>query len=83
MALSEKSRQKLIKKGGSAGMSLLRFVLLAGISFVILYPLVTKILVSFMPVSDVYDMSALYPQNFHPEQLSKGLGFPEHSRSGL
>ncbi|HIW75010.1 MAG TPA: hypothetical protein H9684_11875, partial [Firmicutes bacterium] len=47
--LSDKRKQKLAKKGGSMVISLLRFILLAGISFVILYPLVTKILVSFMP----------------------------------
>ena len=76
MALSEKSRQKLIKKGGSAGMSLLRFVLLAGISFVILYPLVTKILVSFMPVSDVYDMSVHYiPKTFTLSNYQKAWDF--------
>ena len=71
MALSEKSRQKLIKKGGSAGMSLLRFVLLAGISFVILYPLVTKIL-----VSDVYDMSVHYiPKTFTLSNYQKAWDF--------
>ncbi len=63
--LSDKRKQKLAKKGGSMVISLLRFILLAGISFVILYPLVTKILVSFMPVEDVYDMSVHYiPKTF-------------------
>lgn len=60
MANKPLTRQKRVKLYASWMMSLGRFILIAGISFVVLYPLVTKILVSFMNVSDVYDMSVHY-----------------------
>lgn len=65
MALTYSAKKKLQRNAAHAGITLLRAVLLGGISFVILYPLVTKILVTFMSLEDVYDMSVHYiPKNF-------------------
>lgn len=54
------NKDKLSKYGLSFLVSFFRFVLLLGISFVILYPLATKVLTSFMTLDDIYDMSIKY-----------------------
>lgn len=73
-----RTKQKLVKKSSSWMISIFRFILLSGISFVILYPLVTKILVSFMSVSDVYDMSVHYiPRTFTTSNYIKAWNFLE------
>ena len=66
----------MIKESSSWMISIFRFILLAGISFVVLYPLVTKVLVSFMSVSDVYDMSVHYvPKHFNFDNYVKAWKF--------
>ncbi len=54
-------QQKIIK----ISISVLRFLLLACISFVILYPLFSKISISFMSESDLFDAGVIYiPKEF-------------------
>ncbi len=65
MEISYQTRMKVTKKATSFGTWLLRTILFIGISFVILYPVITKILNSFMTVEDVYDASVSYiPKNW-------------------
>ncbi len=65
MTISIDKKNKITKKTAAIVLSVLRLILLAGVSFVILYPLATKILTSFMTVEDVYDMSVHYiPKNW-------------------
>ena len=59
------SHTKALKQAKSFLGKLGRFVLLFGICFVILYPLITKFMISFMSIEDVYDNSVRYiPRNF-------------------
>lgn len=60
MEISYKTRKRIAKYTVSTGNWLLRTILFIGISFVILYPVVSKILISFMTVEDVYDASVQY-----------------------
>lgn len=65
MTTSIDKKNKMTKKAAAIVLSVLRLILLAGVSFVILYPLATKILTSFKTVEDVYDMSVHYiPKNW-------------------
>ena len=65
MTISIEKKNKITKNVAAIILSILRYILLAGVSFVILYPLVTKVLTSFKTVEDVYDMSVHYiPKNW-------------------
>lgn len=76
--MAMKIKPKTINKASSLLLSFLRLILISGISFVILYPIVTKILVSFMSVSDVYDMSVHYiPKTFTLSNYVKAWNFLE------
>lgn len=54
---------RIRKKSSAWTVKLLRAILLIGLSFVILYPLLIKITLSFMTVEDVYDLSVRYIPN--------------------
>lgn len=60
MTLSYSAKKKLQRNAAHGLINVLRTILILGIAFVILYPLVTKIAVSLMPLEDVYDMSVHY-----------------------
>ncbi|MEG0366815.1 MAG: carbohydrate ABC transporter permease [Coprobacillus sp.] len=69
-------KAKALKIGGKFGVSLFRFILIAGISFVILFPLASKLLASFMTVEDIYDMSVQYiPKHFTLENYALAWNF--------
>lgn len=76
MALSYAARMRLSKQTSKWVIAVLRLILLAGISFVILYPLVTKALISLMPVRDVFDMSVKYiPKSFSLDNYKNAWSF--------
>lgn len=78
MAISIEKKNKITKKTAALVLSILRFILLAGVSFVILYPLVTKVLTSFKTVEDVYDMSVHYiPKNWTLKNYINAWNFLE------
>ena len=63
--ISNHAKVLVIKKTNSILFKILRFILLFGISFIILYPLITKFMISFMSIEDVYNNSVKYiPKNF-------------------
>lgn len=66
VAKVHRDTRALVKKYGFQwSWSILRAILLAGISFIILYPLFTKITMSFMETRDLYDMSVRFiPKHF-------------------
>lgn len=53
MNISEKTRTKILKKFRGITVKLLTFILLCGLSYVILYPFLFKILAAFMSKSDI------------------------------
>ena len=53
MNISEKTRTKILKKFRGITVKLLTFILLCGLSYVILYPFLFKILAAFMSKSDL------------------------------
>ena len=57
------TKAKVQKKISSATLSFMRALLLIGLSFVVLYPLLIKVTLSFMTVEDVYDLSVRYIPN--------------------
>ena len=60
--MTSAKRNKLLSGGV---VSLLRYIILIGIAFVILYPLFTKLTIAFMQKSDLYDSSVMYiPKHF-------------------
>lgn len=78
MAISIEKKNKITKHTAAIVLSILRFILLAGVSFVILYPLVTKVLTSFKTVEDVYDMSVHYiPKNWTLDNYVNAWNFLE------
>lgn len=78
MTISIDKKNKIIKKTAAIVLSVLRLILLAGVSFVILYPLATKILTSFKTVEDVYDMSVHYiPKNWTLNNYIRAWNFLE------
>lgn len=65
MLVKDKQKTKIARKSRRFLLSFGRFVLLFGISFVILYPIVTKMMISFMSIEDAYDNSVMYiPKNW-------------------
>lgn len=54
------TRYTLIRKSKGLLLSTIRMLILAGICFVILYPLLMKVSISFMSMSDLYDSSVLF-----------------------
>ncbi|MEF9958801.1 MAG: carbohydrate ABC transporter permease [Niameybacter sp.] len=65
MTISAHKKAKILKNTRSFLIKFGRAILLFGICFVILYPLITKFMISFMSIEDVYDNSVRYiPRNF-------------------
>lgn len=54
------TRQRIRKKAIPVAMALLRAVLFTALTFVVIYPLLTKFCASFMALRDVHDMSVRY-----------------------
>ena len=54
------TRQRIRKKAIPVAMALLRAVLFTALTFVVIYPLLTKLCASFMALRDVHDMSVRY-----------------------
>lgn len=71
---------KAKKITGHAVISVLRFLLLFGISFVIVYPILSMVCGSFMSLDDLVDITVKYfPKNFtfdNYKNAAKALGFP-------
>ena len=56
--------------------AIIRFVLIAGLSFVILYPLIRRVSISFMTVKDVFDQSVnLIPREGTLENYTKFIDY--------
>ena len=59
------NRDLLLKHAGHWTWALLRALLMAGISFILLYPLLEKVCRSFMEIQDIYDVTVQYfPKHF-------------------
>lgn len=57
-------RRHILYMWGRRGWSIVRGVIIAGICFLILYPTLVKLSVSFMPEKDIYDVTVRYvPKN--------------------
>ena len=62
--LTERRQRLLKKKVLSVGMAVLRLLLFVALTFVVLYPLFTRLAASFMEPQDVHDLSVRYiPRN--------------------
>ncbi|MBR7133618.1 MAG: carbohydrate ABC transporter permease [Clostridia bacterium] len=72
---------KTKKIAGKSVISILRFFFLFGISFVIIYPILSMICGSFMSVDDLVDITVKYfPKNFTFDnyvKAAKALNFPD------
>ncbi len=65
MNISEKTRTKILKNFRSITVKILTFILLCGLSYVILYPFLFKILAAFMSKSDLSNnLVTLIPMNW-------------------
>lgn len=65
MNISEKTRTKILKNFRSITVKILAFILLCGLSYVILYPFLFKILAAFMSKSDLSNnLVTLIPMNW-------------------
>lgn len=74
MVISNHTKAKALKQTKSFLGKFGRFILLFGICFVILYPLITKFMISFMSIEDVYDNSVRYiPRNFTLENYANAF----------
>lgn len=72
---------KAKKAAGHGVIAVLRFLLLFGISFVIIYPILSMICGSFMSLDDLVDITVKYfPKNFtfdNYKNAAQALGFPD------
>lgn len=75
------ARAKRVRTAGHLGVSVLRFILLFGISFVILYPIFSIICGSFMSLDDLVDITVKYfPKHFTLQNYADAataLGMPD------
>ena len=75
------ARAKMSKTAGHMGIAVLRFILLFGISFVILYPIFSIICGSFMSLDDLVDITVKYfPKHFTLQNYADAataLGMPD------
>ena len=63
--LPAERRQAAARRAGLAAWSIVRGILLAGICFVVLFPLFSKVSRSFMAVEDLYNLTVRYiPAHF-------------------
>ena len=70
LRLSEKSRAKVVKHVRQIGVKFLIFVLLVGLSYVILYPFIFKLLAAFMSKDDLYNsLVEIVPMHWSPENV--------------
>ena len=78
--MSNDLRKQKFKKVGNTLFVLVRAIVLAGICYYILYPLVVKLSMSIMAQQDLYDSTvALIPRNFSFETIKyvwKMLDYP-------
>ncbi len=72
--LSEKSKAKVIKHARQIGIKLLIFILLVGLSYVILYPFIFKLLAAFMSKEDLYNsLVEIVPMHWSLENIKYTL----------
>lgn len=65
-----RTKEYFARKSASFGWAVVRTVLIIGISFYILYPLLTKFSMAFMATEDLYDITVrLVPRTFSLENL--------------
>lgn len=85
--MSNDLRKQKFKKVGNTLFVLVRAIVLAGICYYILYPLVVKLSMSIMAQQDLYDSTvALIPRNFSFETIKyvwKMLDYPEAAVNSL
>ena len=71
--------KKWIKKVWKYFTSILRFIIIAGISYYILYPLFVKIMFAFMDRRDLYDVTVrLIPQNLTLDNIFRVFNAMEY-----
>ena len=69
--LSEKSKAKITKTLKNFSVKFLIFVLLVGLSYVILYPFIFKLLAAFMSKDDLYNsLVSIVPMHWSFENIS-------------
>ena len=74
MTISNHTKAKVLKQIKNFSWKFGRGILLFGICFVILYPIITKFMISFMSIEDVYDNSVRYiPRNFTLENYANAF----------
>lgn len=74
MVISNHAKAKVLKQIRNFMGKFGRSILLFGICFVILYPLITKFMISFMSIEDAYDNSVRYiPRNFTLENYTNAF----------
>jgi len=77
-------RHMLAKKSAGLGLSFIRGLFLVAICFVILYPLLTKVVSSFMTIDDVYDPMVRYiPKHFTLENFKRTMNLLNYKESLL
>lgn len=60
-------------------LSAVRMIILIGLCFVILYPLFTKLMISFMTMEDLYDASVIFtPRRFTLDNYSLGIKYSDY-----
>ena len=68
----------------NAAVSALRMVVLIGLCFVILYPIFTKVMISFMTMEDLYDASVIFtPKRFTLDNYRLGMEYAHYWTSLL
>ena len=68
--LSEKNKAKVVKHARQIGVKLLIFILLVGLSYVILYPFIFKLLAAFMSKEDLYNsLVEIVPMHWSLENI--------------
>ena len=78
LKLSHK-QQKLLKKSQHFGWSLFRSLLLLGLSFILLYPLMYMISIAFRSMADVYNPAVVWvPEHFSVENITSALKYMKY-----
>ena len=79
MAGKYKYNNLIVKKSKNLPIVLFRWIIIIGISYVILYPIFVKIAVAFMSESDMYDMTVKWiPNNITIENFKKVFEYVDY-----
>lgn len=73
------NKSKLKKRFGGITVGALRYLILIGLSFIILYPIIITVLISFMHSSDIYDKAVRFiPKNPNFSNYSDAIVFLDY-----